>query len=104
MRTFVAGPVNVVGNGLDVVIDVRIEMRAGLAMVARTLNDVEQMRDNTGFNEALAVFIEINAPGIARAFGEKLEAVFGGVIAPDAGVEGACARCPAHRACRRWSA
>src|SRR5207245_9361251 len=87
VRPFIARPVNVIGNGLEVVINVGIEMRTGLPLVARALNDVEQVWNDAGLDEALALFVEVNAPGIAGAFGEDLEAVLGGMIAPNAGVD-----------------
>src|SRR5689334_11520235 len=78
---------DVVSEGLYVVIDVGIEMRAGLSFETAALNHVAEMRDDAGFNDALAVFVEINSPGIAGAFGKQFEDVFGGMIPPNAGVE-----------------
>src|SRR6266567_1722255 len=83
VRAFVACPVNMVGEGFDVVINVWIEMRTRLAMIASALDHMEQVRNDAGFDDALAVLVKINSPWIARAFGEKLENVFGGMIAPD---------------------
>src|SRR5437667_2403993 len=45
------------------------------------------MRNDAGLDETLAVLIEIYAPGIAGAFPEDLENVFGGMIAPYAGID-----------------
>src|SRR5262245_356032 len=90
VRTLVADPVDVVGEGLDVVVNVGVEVRASLPVKTAALNHVEEMRNNAGFDDALAVFIEVNAPGIAGAFGEQFENVFGGMITPDAGIQ-ACA-------------
>ena len=83
----VADPVAVVGDGLDVVVGVGIEVLAGLPLVAAALNHVIQVRDDAGGDERLAVVVEIDAPGIARAVGEDLEDVPRRVIAPDAGVD-----------------
>src|SRR5712672_1872904 len=87
MRTFVADPMDVIGEGLDVFINVRIEMGAGLAFETAALNHVEEMRNDAGFDDALAVFVKVDAPGIAGAFGEQFENVFGGMITPDTRVE-----------------
>ena len=67
--------VPVVGDGLDVVVRVRIEMLARLALVAAALNHVVEMGDDAGGDEHLAVCIEIDAPGVAGAVGEDLEDV-----------------------------
>ena len=45
------------------------------------------MRDDAGFDEGLAVLVEVEAPGVAGAVGEDLEDVPGRMIAPDAGVD-----------------
>src|SRR5882672_6403074 len=87
MRTFVADPMDVIGEGLDVVVNVRIEMRASLSFKAAALNHVKEMRDDTGFDDALAVFVEVDAPRIAGAFGEQFERVLGWMITPDTGVQ-----------------
>src|SRR5436190_18304571 len=87
MRSLAADPANMVGYCLDVVIDVRIEMRTSLMSESSTLNHMEQMRDDAGFDDALAILVEINAPGIARAFGKNFEFVFDGVVAPYARVD-----------------
>src|SRR5579884_2847340 len=42
------------------------------------------MRNHACLDEALAVLVEIYAPGIARAFGKIFERVLDGMITPDA--------------------
>ena len=76
-----------VGDGLDVVVRVGIEMLAGLALVAAALDDVVKMRDDAGGDEHLAARVEVDAPGVAGAVGEDLEDVPRRVVAPDAGVD-----------------
>ena len=83
----VAHVVPVVGDRLDVVVRVRVEVRAGLPLVAAALNDVVQVRDDAGRAERLAVVVEVDAPRVARALGEDFELVPRRMIAPDAGVE-----------------
>src|SRR5262245_38679788 len=87
VRPLAAGPVDVIGDRLDIVIDVGIKMRASLPVVASTLNNVEQVRDHAGLDKALAIWIEINAPGIARSFREHFEHLFDRMIAPHPGVD-----------------
>ena len=82
-----AGVVRVVGDRLDVVVGEGIEVLAGLTLVAGGRKDMIEVRDHAGRIEELAPRIEIEAPGIARAFGEDLEDVAGRVEAPDSGVD-----------------
>ena len=70
-----AVPVQVVGDGLDVVVGVRVEVRARLPLIAAALDDVEGVRNDAGLDEGLAVVVEVEAPRIARAVGEDLEDV-----------------------------
>ena len=74
-------------------------MFTSLALDARYLDHVPEMRYDAHLGEELAVFVEVNAPGIAAALGEHFEHVPGGVIAPDARIH------PLALAFRRaWSA
>src|SRR5437588_13107494 len=87
VRSLVANPMDMIRDGFDVLVSVGVEMGAGLALKTSALNHVEQMRDDAGFDEALAIFVEINSPGVAGAFAKKLKNVFGGMIARHAGVD-----------------
>ena len=106
--------VAVVGDGLEVVVDERVDgllarlgevlrevirrdafrlfnagrvVLAALALVAPALNHVEEVRDDAGLNEGVAVFVEVEAPRVARALGEDLEAFLHRLVAPHAGVD-----------------
>ena len=79
--------VRVVGDCLDVVVGVGIEMLASLALVAGAGQDVVEMRDHAGRVEELAARIVIEAPRIARALGEDLEDMARRVKAPDTGID-----------------
>ena len=76
-----------VGDRLNVVVRVRIEMLARLPLVPAALNDVIQVRNHAGRAKRLAVVVEIDAPRIARAFGEDFELVPRRMIPPDGRVE-----------------
>ena len=78
-----------VGDRLDVVVGVGIEVLPGLPLIPAALNHVIQVRNHAGGEEGLAVVVEIDAPGIAGAVGEDFEFVPRRVIAPDAGVDAA---------------
>ena len=73
VRAAVADPVHVIGHRLDVVVNVRIEVAAGLALVPRAGNDVIEVLDHTGGRERVAVVVERQAPRVARALSEDLE-------------------------------
>ena len=62
-----------IGDRLDVVVGVRIEVGAPLPLVAGALDDVEQMRNHAGRQKRLAVVVEVDAPGIAGAVAKDLE-------------------------------
>ena len=65
----------VVGDRLDVVIGVWIEMLACLALVPAALDHVIEMRDDARGDEHLPAGIEVDAPGVARAVCEDFEDV-----------------------------
>ena len=78
---------SVVGDRLDVVVGVGIEMLTSLTLVAGAGQDMVEVRNDAGRVEELPTGVEVQTPGIARAFGENLEDVAGGMEAPDAGVD-----------------
>src|SRR5690242_2290550 len=82
VRSLVAYPMNVVGNRFDIVIDVRIEMRPRLPVIAPALDHVKQVRNNTRLDDALAVLIKIYAPRITGAFRENLKSLPRRMIPP----------------------
>ena len=71
----------------NVVVGMRIEVRASLPLVSRTLDDVVQVRNHAGRAKCLAVVVEIDAPRIAGSFGENFELVPRGMVSPDGRVE-----------------
>ena len=79
--------VHVVGDGLDVVVNVPIKMPTTLPVVASALDHVPQVRDDAGGDEGLPAAVEIQPPRIARAPREDLEFFLGGMIPPHASIE-----------------
>ncbi len=59
-----AEPVSVVGDRLDVVVGVGVEVRPGLPLVAGALDDVVQVRDDAGRQDRLAAVVEVDAQGL----------------------------------------
>ena len=99
VRALLAHPVHVIGDRLHVVVDVWIEMFAGLALVSRALDHVKEMLDHADGREGVAVVVEVEPPRVAGAFREDFEHVFRRVKTPDPGVEAltlrvGCARFP----------
>ena len=76
-----------VGDRLDVVVGVGVEVLARLPLVTAALGDVVEVRDDAGGDDHLPVLVEVDAPGVARAVGEDLEDVPGRMVPPDAGVD-----------------
>ena len=71
----VTGVVFVVGDGVEVVVNVGIEVPKGIALaqVITALDDVPEVGDHAGFAEPVAVFVVVEAPGIGGAVGENFE-------------------------------
>src|SRR6187397_2418388 len=104
MRPFGTGPMHVIPNRFDVIVEIGIVgfarlriampfilrglfdgggiMLTALAFIASALDHMPDVRDDAGLNEALAVLIKIDAPGIARTLGEDLKDMFRGMIPP----------------------
>ena len=82
-----AEEMTVIGDGLDVVVGVRVEMLPGLPLVARALDDVEEVRNHARLGKEIAVRIPINPPRIARAVREHLEFLPLRLVAPHARID-----------------
>src|SRR6185295_4167121 len=68
-------------------VGIGIVVLATLALVARALNHVPEMRDHAGLDDALAIFIKVDPPRIARALGEHFEELLRRMITPHRGVD-----------------
>src|SRR5581483_8659459 len=82
-----ADPMQVVGDGLNVVVGVAVKVRAGLALITTAGNHLEQMGNDAGGAKRLAVFVKIDPPRVARPVSEDLKDMPRGVVTPDGGVE-----------------
>src|SRR5262245_50991974 len=87
VRTLVADPVHVVSNGLDVVVDVRVDVLARLAFVSPALHDLVQVLDHARRHKRMPVVVEVQPPRIAGALGKYLERVRDRMEAPHSRVE-----------------
>ncbi len=65
--------VPMVGDGLDVAVDVRVEVLASLALVDAAGDDVQEVRDHAGADDELTLGVVVDAPGVAEAVGHDLE-------------------------------
>src|SRR5262249_18624708 len=70
-------------NLVEQTIGMGIEAGKGLALVGPARNHVKQMGNDTTSQEALAMGVEIHAPGIAGPFREDVKLLVGHGIAPD---------------------
>ena len=66
-----------VGDGLDVAVDVGVEVLASLALIDAAGDDVPEMRDDAGAHDELTLGVVVDAPGIAEAVGHDLEPILG---------------------------
>jgi hypothetical protein len=80
--------VRVVGDGLDVLVGVRVEVLPGLPLIPPARHDVVEMRDDAGGDEELAMLVVIEPPGIAGAMREDLKLMPHGMVTPHAGIDG----------------
>ena len=89
--TFVRSPriilVYVLGNGLDVIINMGVKMLASLSMKASALHYVPKVWNYAGGNEKLSSIIEVYSPWVTSAPAKDFEFFLGGMIAPYPGVD-----------------
>ena len=64
-----------IGDGLDVAVDVWIEVLSALAHVDAAGNHVEEMWNDAGADQQLALRVVVDPPGIAETVGDDLEDV-----------------------------
>ena len=62
--TAVSRFMNMVANGLDVIVNEKIYILFALLVIDASLNDMEEMGDHTTGGKALPHIIEIKAPGV----------------------------------------
>src|SRR5688572_3303291 len=84
MRSLAPGIMNMVSDGLQVLVNVWIEMLPRLPLIPRPLNDVIQVRNDTRLDTTLAAFVKVDTPGIACPPREQFELAFAGMKPPDA--------------------
>src|SRR5438477_7452838 len=75
-----------VANLVKQAVGIRILAAAGLADVGAARNHVKEMRDDTGSQERLPVCVEVEAPGVAGAFGKDLELACREAVTPHGGI------------------
>ncbi len=77
------GAMPMIGDGLDVIEDVRIDVAAALTVIDAAGDDMPEMRDHAGGDEDLAVVIEVDSPRIAKAVRDDFKAILRGMITPN---------------------
>ena len=77
----------VVPNRLDVVVDVRVDMRTTLFVVDASLHNVKQVRDHTARRKTLASIVEVESPGIRKTSCKDLKCPACRMISPDSTID-----------------
>ena len=83
----VAGVVQVVGDGFDIVVGVRVEVLTRLPLIAGSRDDVVQVWNDARRDERVALFVEVQSPRVTGPFHEHFELVPLRMVSPDARVE-----------------
>src|SRR5262245_58853098 len=81
------GTMPVVRYGLNVAVDVRIEVLPSLALIDSAGDYVPEMGDDAGADQHLSLGVVVDSPRIAEAVSDHLEDVFRRVVTPDAAVD-----------------
>ena len=76
-----------IGDRLNVAVDVRIEVLATLSLINAARDDVPQVGDDARADQQLALGVVVDAPRVAEAVRDDLEPILRRVIAPDAAVD-----------------
>jgi hypothetical protein len=73
---------NVISDGLNVLINIKIKMGSSLPLKTPSLNHVEQMWNNTRLNHTLTILVKVNSPRIAGSFSKYLKFMSYRVVTP----------------------
>src|SRR5918999_771682 len=76
-----------IGDGLDVVVNVRIEVLSTLPVIDAAGDDMPKVRDHAGADQELPFRVVIDAPRVAEAVRNDLEHVLRGMVSPHAAVD-----------------
>ena len=82
-RTAMRGAMAMIGDGLDIIEDVRIDVAAALTVIDAAGDDMPEMRDHAGGDEDLAVVIKVHSPRIAEAVRDDFKAVLRWMVTPN---------------------
>src|SRR5690606_38888218 len=79
--------VDMIRNGLDIIIGIRIKMFATLALISGPLDNMEHMWNYTNGNKRMSIIIEIYPPWVTSALGKDLKFMSCRMIPPYAGIQ-----------------
>ena len=80
------GFVNVIPNGLDIVVHVWVHVLLALFVVNASLHDMKKVRNDAAGGEALTHVVEVESPRIGQTLGENFEFLRLGMKTPDSTV------------------
>ena len=86
-RATMGGLVLVVGDGLDVIVNVGTNVRAALTVIESAWDHIPEVRNDTCGQEDLTVVVEVEAPRIAEAMRDDFEEILCRVITPHTAVD-----------------
>src|SRR5690606_6266359 len=87
MRSPIPHIMNMIGNGLDIIVGIRIKMLPGLTLISGPLDNVEQMGYYTNGNKWMSIIIEIDSPWVTCALGKDFEFTSCRMVPPYAGIQ-----------------
>src|SRR5680860_64377 len=87
MGATVSQIMHVVGNGLDIIIGIGIEMLPPLSLIPRPLNDMVHMGNNANGDKGMSIVVKIYSPRVTGTFGKDLELMSGRMVAPYRGIQ-----------------
>src|SRR5262245_35257819 len=76
-----------IGNRLDISVDVGIEVLAALTLVDAARHNMPEVRDDACAHHELSFGVVVDAPRIAEPVRDDFKAIFCRMVAPDAAVD-----------------
>ena len=84
----IASIMGVVGDGLDILVSMRIEVLPGLPLIPTAGYNMVKMRNDAGSDEPLAMLVVIQPPRVTGAFGEDFKLMPQGMVTPHSSIDG----------------
>ena len=86
-RPAVRRSVAMVGDRLDVAVDVRVEVLASLTVIDAARDHVPEVGDDAGADDELPFGVVVDTPRVAESVGDDLEPILRRMVSPDAAID-----------------